>query len=279
MKTNVAIIGIGLIGGSLGQALRGSGKYRVLGIARKRRTLRTAKRLGAIDEGSTRLQDASRADIIVIATPVDDVVPTARKLFPVLRPGTLVTDVASVKGPILESISRLIQNRPIHFVGGHPLAGSHQTGVKAANLNLFRGSTCVLIPLRKAPLNALAALWRAAGARVRIMSAASHDAAVAVTSHLPHVLAYGLVLSVAGHRDRKMLTALLAGSFRDVTRVASSDPEQWKQIFQSNARPIRRALAGYKKVLARLEKRLGQPSLRADLKKSQTFRHLLFHGK
>jgi len=277
LKT-VAIIGIGLIGGSLGQALRRTRRYRVLGIARKPRTLREARRLGAIDRGSTRLEDAAQADLIVIATPVDRVVPTARKLFPLLKPGTIVTDVSSVKGAILDGIRRLVKSEKVHFVGSHPLAGSHRTGVKAANANLFRGSTCVLVPLGNMPVNAIAALWRAVGARPRTLSAAAHDSAVAVTSHLPHLVAHALVHTFAGRSERPLLRSLLAGSFRDGTRVASSDPDQWAQIMTANASALRRAVREFGAELSRLENSIGTLRLKTLLRRSHVLRRPLFHG-
>lgn len=277
MKT-VAIVGIGLIGGSLGQALRRTRRYRVLGIARKPRTLRDAKRLGAIDSGSTHLEDAAQADIVVIATPVDNVVPTARKLFPLLKPGTIVTDVSSVKGAILDGIRRLSKRDKVSFVGAHPLAGSHKTGVKAANANLFRRSTCVIVPLGKAPVNAITTLWRAVGARPRILSAASHDSAVAVTSHLPHLVAHALVLTFARRSEGPLLRSLLAGSFRDGTRVASSDPDQWAQIMTANAAALRRAIREFTAELKRLEKSLGTSRLKAFLRRSHALRRPLYHG-
>ncbi len=268
-----------MIGGSLGQALRRTRRYRILGIARKSRTLRDAKRVGAIDTGSTRLLDAARADIIVIATPVNAVIPTLKKILPLLRPGTIVTDVASVKGAILSGVARLRWPKGIHFMGAHPLVGSHRTGVKAASANLFFKSTCVLVPHGNAPVNEIAALWRACGARVQVMSAASHDAAVALISHLPHVLAHALVHTIASHRARRTLAALVAGSFRDATRVASADAEQWTQILQANATEVRRALRLFGKNLSRLGRTVNSSRLGPELKKSQTFRRALFNDK
>jgi len=278
LKIPVAIIGVGLIGGSLGQALRRTGKYRVIGIGRQRSKLRQARRLGAIDEGSLRLADAAKAKIIVIGAPVDDILPLARRLLPHLRPGSIVTDVGSVKQPIVDGFARLAAKSKILFVGSHPLAGSHKTGVKAANPNLFRGSTCVVVRVGKAPVNAIAGLWKAVGARVRTMSAADHDAAVALTSHLPHAMAHALVHVIAGRRDRNVLTTLLAGSFRDMTRVASSDPEQWAQILRANAPALTRALAQFRRELNRLEAQLRSPRLRSHLRHSHNFRRPLFNA-
>jgi prephenate dehydrogenase len=277
-KPTVAIIGVGLIGGSLGQALRRSGKYRVLGIGRHPARLRRAKRLGAIDQASTDLSDAGRARIVVLCPPVDEIVPIFRKILPFLAPGTFVTDVGSVKGPILSGVAHVKGRNLIHFVGGHPLAGSHQTGIRSATPELFKGSTCVLVPLGKAPVGPIAAMWRAVGAQIRVLPAPVHDRAVAMISHLPHVLAHALIQLVAGRRDRRVLLPLLAGSFRDATRVASSDAEQWSQIFRSNAPNLRAALRVFRRELSELEHALARKNLKTRLQRSATFRRSLFDG-
>ncbi len=271
MKPTVAIIGIGLIGGSLGQALRRSKRYRVLGIARRPSTLRDAKHLGAIDAGSTNLTDVYQADIIVIATPVDSMVPIIQQIRPFLKSRAIVTDAGSVKGVLDQQI------RGVRFVGAHPLAGSHKTGVKSAHPDLFRGATCVLVPQDDSALKAVRDMWKAAGARTLEMSARAHDEAVALTSHLPHLLAHALVHVAARRPDQKVLKSLMAGSFRDVTRVASSDPEQWVPIFQANLKNLRRGIRLFQKELNRLNTELAKPSLRASLKKSQLYRQPLFN--
>ncbi len=270
MKT-VAIIGMGLIGGSLGQALRKSRRYRVLGIARKPSTLLEARRRGAIDQGSTNLKDVYQADIIVIATPVSQIVPITKQIKLSLKEGAIVTDVGSVKSPIISGISK-----SIHFIGAHPLAGSHKTGVQAANANLFQGATCVIVPPARGSIAPILELWRTAGAKPRIMSAAAHDRAVALISHLPHVLAHAMVHAVLG---QARLIPLLAGSFRDVTRVASSDAQQWMEILNANTIEVKRAIARFEKELVVIKKKLGHAELGKYLKKSQHFRLLLFQSK
>jgi prephenate dehydrogenase len=278
LKPTVAIIGVGLIGGSLGQALRRSGKYRVVGIGRHAPKLRDAKRRGAVDQFSVRLSDVSSADIVVLAGPVDTIVPVYQRVLPFLKPGTLVTDVSSVKGAILRAIARIPRPDSIEFVGGHPLAGSHRTGVKAAHSRLFKRSTVVLVPGSPKAITRLKSLWRAAGANVQIMSAPEHDRAVALISHLPHTLAHALVHSLAGRKDRRKILPLLAGSFRDMTRVAAADPEQWAQILRANAQPLREALRAFRRELDRIEHALPKSSLKPHLAKSQAFRRPLFHG-
>jgi len=278
MKPTIAIIGLGLIGGSLAQALRGSGHYRVLGIARRAATLREARRRGALDAGSTRLADAAAARRIVICTPVDAIVPTARKLLPYLAPGTILMDAGSVKGAILKEMAKLLRGSSVFFVGAHPLAGSHHTGIGSARPDLFKGSMCVLVPLGRSPVAPAAALWRSAGARTRVMTARAHDAAIARTSHLPHVIAHALVRLIIGRPPREAVRTLLAGSFRDMTRVASADPGQWTEILRANQSDVRRALRDFRQELDRLERSLKTSRLKPLLARSRAFRAPLFHG-
>jgi prephenate dehydrogenase len=271
LKPTVAIIGVGLIGGSLGLALRRSKRYRVLGIARRPSTLREAKRMGAIDAGTTNLTDVYQADIVVIATPVDSIVPIIHQIQPFLKPRAIVTDAGSVKGTLDQQV------RGVRFVGAHPLAGSHKTGVQAARADLFHGATCVLVPQDRSALGAVSAMWKTAGAHLLELPASSHDAAVALTSHLPHLISHALVQAMMKRPNQKVLQSLMAGSFRDVSRVASSDPEQWVQIFQSNLKNVREALRLFQNELHRLNAELSKSSLRATLKKSQMYRAALFH--
>jgi prephenate dehydrogenase len=275
MKKKVAIVGVGLIGGSLGQALRQRGRFRVLGIARKPSTLRLARRLRAIDEGSLHLQNASKADIVVIATPVGTIVPMLRQLAPFLKSGTVVTDAGSVKGAILTGAQKIRWPKGVFFVGSHPLAGSHRTGVEAARADLFEGSACVVVPSHAASTRTVENLWREAGARTLRMSAAAHDAAVAVTSHLPHVVAHALVRMIARRGDRRALAPLIASSFRDMTRIAASDAMLWRQIFQANAAPLRQAVRAFERALGEVKRQLPRASLERFLKKSQKFRMAL----
>jgi prephenate dehydrogenase len=278
LKKTVAIIGLGLIGGSLGMALRRSGRYRVIGISRRPATLHDAKRLGAADTVTTQFSALSDADIVVLATPVALLLATLRRALPHLKRGAIVTDVGSVKTRFVKDVERLIRGSSIRFVSGHPMAGSHKSGVRAARANLFQGATCALLPVRGAPTAALAALWSAVGARPQVMKPKAHDEAVALTSHLPHVLAHALAQAAAARSDQKTLKAMMAGSFRDVTRVASSDPEQWAQIFTGNAPALKRTLKAFSGELARLTRLIGKPGMVKHLRKSQAYRLPLFNG-
>lgn len=252
----VCIAGVGLIGGSLGQALRrvrrgGRRVYRVVGLGRSEATLRRARRLGAIDEGFTRPSAAVRgAQVVVLCVPVQDILPLARRLAPFLSPGTVVTDVGSVKSAIVDGMARALgRRRDVAFVGGHPMAGSEKIGVENADPKLFRGATCVLTPGRGASKVAVAVvrtLWRDAGATALEMSARLHDDGIALTSHLPHLLAFALVSEVsAAARRHPAVRALVAGSFRDMTRVAGSDPHLWSGVFSLNRAALGRALGAF----------------------------------
>src|SRR6185437_5513416 len=162
---------------------------------------------------------------IVIATPVATILPLIKKLLPRLKRGAIVTDAGSVKADIIDGARALRWPRGVYFAGSHPLAGSHLTGVEAASPRLFEGSMCVVVPAHRQATRIVERLWRDAGARTKRLPARAHDAAVAVTSHLPHLIAHALVRTLSRNRDTATLRALAAGSFRDATRVASSDPE------------------------------------------------------
>ena len=278
-KTNVAIIGVGLIGGSLGMALRRTGRYRVMGLGRNAAKLKTAKRLGAADVVSTDLREASNSDIVVLAAPVASLLSSLDRVLPHLRKGTLVTDVGSVKIHFVKEVAKRLRGTGIHFVSGHPMAGSHKSGIAAARADLFQGATCALIPIAGASPQKLETLWHAAGAKTIRLSADAHDFAVAVTSHLPHVIAHALTQTALSYPQQKALRALMAGSFRDVTRVAVSDPEQWTQIFAANAAPLQQAIRSYARAMIRLASAIGKPPLLPLLRRSQKYRAPLFNGR
>jgi prephenate dehydrogenase len=276
---NVAIIGVGLIGGSLGEALRRTGRYRVLGVARRAVTLREGKRFGAFDEGTLDPIRAAECSIIVLATPVAEILRVIPQLLPKLKPGTVLTDVGSVKGVIAEGMRRIKLPRGVDFVGAHPLAGSHKTGVSAARPDLFKDSTCVILGPRSPAQRRIITLWKAVGSRPVQMDAKTHDEAVALTSHLPHLLAHALVQTTAERHNWRQLRELVAGSFRDATRVAASDPDQWAEIFRTNAAALRKAVGDFSRTLDRLEKTVSRPSAAEALRSSSKLRTSLFENR
>jgi prephenate dehydrogenase len=251
----IAIIGVGLIGGSIGMAVkRRRLARRVLGVGRRLSSLRQARRLGAIDRGTTKLrQGVADAELTILCTPVDVIADQAIETAAWCPRQAILTDAGSTKSRI---VARLESQLPdgVSFVGGHPLAGSEKAGVAVARANLFEGRVCVVTETgktAKAPLEAVESLWQALGARVIRMSPEAHDRALAYTSHLPHLAAAALsVLLPAQYKE------VVASGFRDTTRIAASDPALWTAIFLENARPLLESLAGYEQVLRRFRKAL-----------------------
>ena len=264
----VAIVGVGLIGGSLGMAARRRGiARRVIGIGRSEQRLMRAKILGAIDDYSLDLAEgAAEADLVILCTPVQMVAPTLETMAPSLKPGAIVTDAGSTKRDIVEQAELVLERReesdgapsaPVTFIGGHPMAGSERTGVDAARADLFVGATYVLTPGKNTELQALARLSEFAaglGARVEVLNPAQHDQAVAIISHLPHAIASALMqLAEESQRETGKTFQLAAGSFKDLTRIADSSPELWRDICITNADSICAAITSFQDTLEGLK--------------------------
>ncbi|HAK96859.1 MAG TPA: prephenate dehydrogenase/arogenate dehydrogenase family protein [Planctomycetes bacterium] len=250
----VCIAGVGLIGGSLGLALRRSGRVReVVGVSRPE-TIAAARAVGAIDRGCAYddlEQAASACDVIVLATPIRRIIELITRLSrAALPPGTIVTDVGSTKALILEGAEALLPPEAV-FIGGHPMAGAEKAGIGAADPFLFQNAYYVLCPSRRAPeaaTRSLGGLLESIGARVLVMDAQVHDRTVAAVSHLPHLLAVALVNFVAG-MDSGHALELAAGGFRDMTRIASSPFGVWKDIIETNLPAIARTLRAFGETL------------------------------
>ncbi len=247
----VAIIGVGLIGGSFGMALRKRGlAEEVVGIGRNLQRLRRAVELGAVDSCTLDLEEGVRgADLVYIATPVGSVLDFACKALPFVGPDCIITDAGSTKSEICRGADELIGNRAA-FIGGHPMAGSEEAGVEAAKESLFERTTYVLTPTASTGPGVVERMRRAAegiGARVVVMDPEAHDRCVAVISHLPHVMAAALVLLARKESEfSPQVFDLVAGSFRDMTRVAGSSPVLWRDICLSNVNAIGEAADGLK---------------------------------
>jgi prephenate dehydrogenase len=237
----LAVLGVGLLGGSLAAAARERGLAgRVVGWGRRPAALAEARRRHLVDETAS-LEEAVRgADFVVLATPVLAMEGVLRAAAPALAPGTLVTDVGSVKAPLAETLPGVVPPG-VDYVGSHPMAGSHLRGAAHARADLFEGAACAITPTSDARPEAVArleAFWRGVGARVVRRDPAAHDRDVAWTSHLPHALAFAFARALG---DAPGEAAELAGSgFRDFTRIAHSDAELWSEILCAN----RKALAG-----------------------------------
>jgi prephenate dehydrogenase len=244
----VAIIGVGLIGGSLGLGIK---KRRlageVIGISRHQRTIDSAIKRAAIDRGSLDIKEINAADLVILAAPVNSIIRTGLRLPRLIRPGSLVTDTGSSKDIVVSRLEKVLSN----FVGAHPLAGSEKQGVMNADADLFCGSLCVLTPTAKTSKTALTKirrLWRALGARVVCLSPARHDRLIAYVSHLPHIIACSLIKSV----PRNSLYFASSG-LRDTTRIAASPAAVWKDILLTNPENVLRALDEFAACLSRIK--------------------------
>ncbi|NLN76376.1 MAG: prephenate dehydrogenase [Armatimonadetes bacterium] len=255
---NVAIVGVGLIGGSIGMAARRRGIVKkVTGIGRAEQRLMRAKILGAIDDYSMDMESgAAEADLVILCTPVRLVVPSLARMACSLKRGAIVTDAGSTKQEIVEQADDVMPACTF-FVGGHPMAGSEQTGVNSARADLFEGATYVLTPGEKTDLAALSKVGEfatALGAKVEILDPVLHDRAVSVISHLPHAIASALMqLTGESHRHSSKTFQLAAGSFKDLTRIADSSPELWRDISLTNADSLTDAITGLQTILEDLK--------------------------
>ncbi len=257
----VAILGLGLIGGSLARALRESGFARhIIGYGHREPSLRRGLELGVIDEFTLDLEDViERADILVICTPTLVAEQVLENILPSLagRPdGPVVTDAASVKGNLLRAARRISGGEmPPRFVMGHPIAGSERSGVEASRADLYVNHRVILTPVAENDADAVAlvrAMWVSTGAEVVDMDVAQHDAVLAATSHLPHVLAYALVDALAQSANSEEIFRCAAGGFRDFTRIASSDPVMWRDIAVANKGALLDSIDLFSEHLAKL---------------------------
>ncbi len=266
----VTVIGLGLIGGSLAQALRESGAVRtVSGVDSDRDSVEYALEKGIIDEGSLDVGEAvSGAEVIVAATYVGTIADTIRSAVPYARDGALITDVGSVKAGIVREIEGFIPER-LGFVGGHPIAGTENSGVRNADPGLFRGKRCILTPAEKTRPDLkekAGALWRLTGSEVYEMDPDSHDRVFGLVSHLPHAAAYALVDAILSSEDPDTLLDFAGGGLRDYTRVASSSPEMWVDIMTANRDNVLAALRQLTASLSKIESALENGDREALLK-------------
>jgi cyclohexadieny/prephenate dehydrogenase len=241
----VAVIGLGLLGGSVARAARARGVARVVvGATRRRSALDRALAEGAVDAVASREDAVRDAELVVLATPVSAMADTIRAVAPGLAPGATVTDVGSVKAVLHETLPGLLPPG-VRYIGSHPMAGSHERGFEQSREDLFDGAPCVVSDSEESPERArLCAFWKALGARVFVRDAVDHDAEAAWVSHLPHVLAYAFAEAL--ERAPGDARDLAGSGFRDFTRIALSEPEMWGEILTEN----RKALAAPLQVAA-----------------------------
>lgn len=275
---NIGIVGLGLIGGSLALDLRSRG-YRVLGVSRREQTCAQAIARSIVDNASTNLSFLATADVIFICTPISLIVATVKELIPYLSANTILTDVGSVKKPIVEEISEIWPN----FVGGHPMAGTAESGLDAAISNLFVLRPYVLTPIETTPpqsVKTVEEIARSLGSQIYFCTPEDHDRAVAWISHLPVMISAGLIASCNKETDAavlKLAQNLASSGFKDTSRVGGGNPELGVMMARYNRRELLRSLQQYRHTLDKLIddiEREDWDSLEQQLKHTQQTRSL-----
>ena len=257
MIQRLTIIGVGLIGGSLARALKSAGAVKeVVGAGQSIQRLQRARELGVIDKADVDLASSVKeADIVVVAVPVGSMESVFETIAPKLSDNTILTDVGSTKGSVVEAAIKVFGQLPANFVPAHPIAGTEKSGVESSFAELFQKRRVILTPTEITDAGAVAKvreMWQQAGAIVTETSVAHHDEILAATSHLPHLLAFALVDTLATMDDKQEIFDYAAGGFRDFTRIASSDPVMWHDICVHNEPSILKMLDRFETDLKKL---------------------------
>jgi prephenate dehydrogenase len=247
MIRRLAVVGVGLIGGSLARALREAGQVgEVVGCGRGKENLERGVALGVIDRYARTVEEAvDGADMVFVAVPLGAMRDAFAAMRDRLAPDAVVTDGGSAKASVAADARAALGDRIASFVPGHPIAGTERTGVEASFAALYRHRRVILTPLPEtapAAVQRVEAMWRACGAEVTAMSVEHHDEVLAATSHLPHMLAFGLVDALARMKENDEIFRYAAGGFRDFTRIASSSPVMWRDICVANREALSRML-------------------------------------
>lgn len=257
----LVVIGVGLIGGSCALALKARGTVgAVVGVGRTRENLDDALRLGVVDRACTLADnwtaELAEADVVLVATPVAQSAAVLESIASAIGPRTVVTDAGSTKQDVIAAARAALGTRIGQFVPAHPIAGTEHSGAASAFATLFQGRTAILTPLPDTDPRALATvreLWESCGARVRLLEADRHDRVYAAVSHLPHLLAFAFVDSIAMRPDASVFLEFAGGGFRDFTRIAASSPEMWRDILLANRRAVKSELDLFRRALDRFE--------------------------
>ncbi len=250
MIEKLCIIGVGLIGGSLARALKEKGYCKqIVGSSRSAEHLQKAVELGVIDSYSTDMQEAVKdADVIMVCVPLGAMEIVFSKIKDVITPNTIITDVGSSKQSVIDAAQRAFGYVPANLIPGHPIAGTEKSGVEASFPELFQRRKIILTPLENndpQQVEKIKKMWLQTGAEVRQMSVQHHDEVLAATSHLPHVLAFGIVDTLAKMDSQQEIFEYAAGGFRDFTRIASSDPVMWRDICVNNRDALLKVMRFY----------------------------------
>lgn len=259
----IAIVGVGLLGGSIGLALRSAGFTGTrVGIGRRASSLRRARQFDAVDETSTRpAVGVTGAELVILCTPIGQFEPLLRTIAPALPPGCIVTDVGSTKTQVVATAERILP-KTVHFIGSHPMAGSEKTGVEFSRADLYERALCLVTPTPRSAVSAVRfvrAFWTALGARTVTIDPQRHDELLARASHLPHAVATALV-HIAAADDA---IELAGPGFGDTTRIASGDPGMWTDIFRSNRKSTLRAIDELRRELAELRRMVSRNDAQA----------------
>ena len=254
----VSIVGVGLIGASLGLALKQAGVVtKVLGVGRSQLNLEQALKIGAIDGAVDLVDAAKQSDLIVLCVPVAQMRATFTAIEPHLASKTLITDAGSTKGDVILAAKEVLGKKACQFVPAHPIAGGAQHGASAAEADLFFGKQVIICPLQENSPQDIALIekfWQAVGALVKMLSSVQHDAIYAAVSHLPHILSYALMASVINSEDAADKLSHIGAGFKDFTRIAASSPEMWRDICLANSTSILKELDQYLAIVQHLRK-------------------------
>lgn len=256
----IALIGIGLIGSSLSHAIRANGLAgEITAYARSAATRARAQELGLADAvHDTASAAVEGADLVVLCAPVGTYGEIGREISTALKPGAILTDVGSVKAAVVRDVLPSVP-QGVHFIPGHPIAGTEQSGPDSGFATLFANRWCILTPLPScddAALSRLEAFWRACGSNVETMTPEHHDLVLAITSHLPHLIAYNIVATAADLEEvtSSEVIKYSAGGFRDFTRIAASDPTMWRDVFLNNKDAVLEMLGRFSEDLSALQR-------------------------
>lgn len=260
MFDKITIIGLGLIGSSLCHAIRRGGLAEtVIGADASKEVCDKAAELNLADEITSNLKDAVMgADLVILAVPVGAMQPVAKAIGPFLKPGAILTDTGSVKQAVVEAV-KLSLPASVHFVPGHPIAGTEHSGPEAGFAELFQRRWCILTPFPDSDIRAVEKLtqfWEGCGSMIEIMDAAHHDLVLAITSHLPHLIAYTIVGTATDLEDdtKGEVIKFSASGFRDFTRIAASDPTMWRDVFLNNRVAVLEILQRFTEDLTAMQK-------------------------
>lgn len=288
MFERACFIGIGLIGASMALAMRRQGLAGTyVACARRPKTLKTALKLGIVDEATRDYRAAvAGADLVVIATPVGTNGEIARIVAPHLKKGAIVTDVGSVKRMVIDSVAPHLP-KDVHFVPAHPIAGTEHSGPEAGFAELFENRWCILTPTKRGSAKAVAKvadLWRKLGARVDTMDPDHHDMVLAITSHLPHLIAYtivGTATDLSGDLKQEVIKYSASG-FRDFTRIAASDPVMWRDVFLNNREAVLEILQRFTEDLTAMQRAIRKgdgPMLEDHFARTRAIRRSIIDAK